>query len=771
MYRRRWATGTLATLLGVSLLTTGLASSAGAATFTVTRTDDPAADGCAPDDCSLREAVEAANDSPGFDTVTLPAGTYVLDGPVVSTDPIAIQGADRDTSIIDANGAAFALAFTEPADEGPAPETHLPASQLADVTVTGASVVGLLVVGNGLYDRIDMEISNVAVSGNQTGGYGGFLFQLADVDVSDSSIANNSGYYTGGGVTVLGVVTVTDSVVSGNSSDSSYAGGVVNAVGSLTIAGSEVSGNSGMLGGGLLDIQSLALDLLDIDLGAVPGVHLVDSTVSGNSAALGGGVFGLQLANVSLTRTSVTGNDALGGGAAATYAFSPLTVNDSLISGNTAAAAAGILDVFNLDLSLLSEHESSPFTGLDVTNSTIAGNESWEGGGSGLFNVISDEMLTNVTIAGNKTAEGEGGGGIWAAGFGDENGPANTRLVNTIVSGNDASPGLQNCEVYQGSLELGAQEHLSAIYSLGNNLEDLDTCPFFEAGDLLETDPLLAGLADNGGATMSMALGAGSPAIDAGNNLLCPLADQIGNVRPLDGNSDGSVLCDIGALEALGSNGRAPNELVFLPEQSDSGTVGSPFTVNVAVQDQYGDPINGSVTVQFTVRGANPTTGRDRTDSHGVATFTYTGTNAGTDTLTAWVDMDNDGALEWTEPKSRTEVVWSAAAPARASDGTDEGISKVETFAQDYLAWTTAEAMSSVADLEAWAKSLDPASGSLSLDAMPLPGVTDMVKSLEVAANMAGLSSYAPQVSVMAESLFNATQANFADVLRDLLGS
>src|SRR5690606_22192771 len=61
-------------------------------------------------------------------------------------------------------------------------------------------------------------------------------------------------------------------------------------------------------------------------------------------------------------------------------------------------------------------------------------------------------------------------------------------------------------------------------------------------------DPLLGGLANNGGLTQTMLPGAGSPAIDAGNNSVCgnmPVnaRDQRGNVRP-----EGAA-CDIGAVE------------------------------------------------------------------------------------------------------------------------------------------------------------------------------------------------------------------------------
>ena len=56
-------------------------------------------------------------------------------------------------------------------------------------------------------------------------------------------------------------------------------------------------------------------------------------------------------------------------------------------------------------------------------------------------------------------------------------------------------------------------------------------------------------------------------------------------------------------------------------------------------------PVDGE-DVGFTVTGANPTSGSAVTDLTGAATFTYTGTNPGTDTITAFLDTDGDGAQD-----------------------------------------------------------------------------------------------------------------------------
>jgi len=48
---------------------------------------------------------------------------------------------------------------------------------------------------------------------------------------------------------------------------------------------------------------------------------------------------------------------------------------------------------------------------------------------------------------------------------------------------------------------------------------------------------------------VNLNLQANSPAIDSGDNELCPEYDYLGNPRSVDGNGDGENVCDIGAFE------------------------------------------------------------------------------------------------------------------------------------------------------------------------------------------------------------------------------
>jgi uncharacterized repeat protein (TIGR01451 family) len=64
-------------------------------------------------------------------------------------------------------------------------------------------------------------------------------------------------------------------------------------------------------------------------------------------------------------------------------------------------------------------------------------------------------------------------------------------------------------------------------------------------GDPLFGPPLVA----TGGTRYLFPLQAGSPAVDTGNNAVCPAVDELATVRPLDGDGKGGAVCDIGAFE------------------------------------------------------------------------------------------------------------------------------------------------------------------------------------------------------------------------------
>lgn len=122
------------------------------------------------------------------------------------------------------------------------------------------------------------------------------------------------------------------------------------------------------------------------------------------------------------------------------------------------------------------------------------------------------------------------------------------------------------------------QQSNNHFVSLGNNLCNTNADGLLtESNDLINTDPLLdtAGPLPNGARTPTIALMAGSPAIDRGNRYGLT-TDQRGVARPFDnaGAANASDGADIGAYEATDPVQHAPSLLVNTLTDHDDGTAG-----------------------------------------------------------------------------------------------------------------------------------------------------------------------------------------------------
>jgi hypothetical protein len=141
------------------------------------------------------------------------------------------------------------------------------------------------------------------------------------------------------------------------------------------------------------------------------------------------------------------------------------------------------------------------------------------------------------TIANNQDAGGDSYGGppgpATGGGFYNQ-GMLQTR--DTILGGNTVTgPGTNSSPDLAGSLG-----------SLGHNLlGNSQGGSGFDPSDLLNVNPLLGPLQNNGGPTQTMALLPGSPAIDAGDNTGAPMWDQRGPGFPRIIHG----VIDIGAFE------------------------------------------------------------------------------------------------------------------------------------------------------------------------------------------------------------------------------
>lgn len=281
------------------------------------------------------------------------------------------------------------------------------------------------------------------------------------------------------------------------------------------------------------------LDILDdLEIRGDPMVPTIIESTVGNERvlhAIGGG-------SLTLVDLEVTGGQTTEGGGGIRAVVADLELRNCTVRGNQAGFnGGGILVGLNT---------------VRLYNSTIAGNTTQLNGG-GLYTSASGVtpttlLLENVTISGNAA---DSAGGIYAFG------PADRHLVNVTISGNQAFlvdgvlVDLIGNQAMQWTNTLtdddcGFISSAPPISGGGNMESPGSTCSFPDPTDRMNVPDLLLGpLADNGGPTATHALLPGSPAIDGGVDAGCPLQDQRGSARPVDGDLDGVPRCDVGAFE------------------------------------------------------------------------------------------------------------------------------------------------------------------------------------------------------------------------------
>lgn len=280
----------------------------------------------------------------------------------------------------------------------------------------------------------------------------------------------------------------------------------------------------------------------DVSSGAIlDGFTISGGQADGDEEDVGGGIY-LDGASPTLRNLVISGNYAeLGAGAFTSGSSSSLT--DVTFSNNTSGYVGGGMCSFESSLMLISVTFSDNTAhdyggGLDnytssstLINVTFSGNTAPNGGG--LFNTAgSNPTLTNVTFTGNS---GVKGGGMY-------NYNSSPTITNAILWGNTTTQ-----VVSEGSAApvITFSDVQGGFTGMGN----------------INLDPNLSLLGDNGGSTPTHALPAGSPAIDSGSPARCPEIDQRGFFRPIDGNDDGSAVCDMGSYEY----GSIPPLYVFIP--------------------------------------------------------------------------------------------------------------------------------------------------------------------------------------------------------------
>jgi hypothetical protein len=301
--------------------------------------------------------------------------------------------------------------------------------------------------------------------------------------------ATSRGFHVTNGVTALiSGLTITNGIGNGG-----IGGGIYNDHSTLTVSNCAITGNavgSGGGGGGICNRHST--------------LTVVNSTLNGNTASssYGGAIF----------------NDGSGG-------VAMLTLLGCTLSGNNAYLGGGIYN----------DGESSGNGTVNATNSTFSGNSATAGAG----------VYDDGTAGGNVTLT------VCASTF---NGNSLGNGVSIFNTGTNATVQLEDTILNAlGSPGANIDNPIGQVISHGYNLcSDNGGGYLTNSTDLINLNPELGPLANNGGPTLTHALLAGSPAIDKGNSFGLT-TDQRCEPRPFDwpsvANAAGGDGSDIGAVE------------------------------------------------------------------------------------------------------------------------------------------------------------------------------------------------------------------------------
>jgi hypothetical protein len=369
----------------------------------------------------------------------------------------------------------------------------------------------------------------------------GFFSTHRDIDLASPLPAI---LYGRGGLTIAGPGAANLTVNAGSSFRV-----LESATPTLNLSGFTITGGLASYsdGGGLKASGIVTLDGMVVTGNSATGV-------SGGYGGTGGGV-AMDVGGFLMVRnTTIAGNIAGSNGGGIGFAYGgSLVVENSTISGNRSISSGNPYGYYTNyigyygggGIMFIGAASTTPPPGFTpgaivIRNSTIANNSATgSGGGIGMRSFSGTLLLENSTVSGNSAdASGlsfwgsypYGGGGIKRI-----SGSGEISIVNSVVAGNT------NASIP----DIGSGGLVNVNYSaIGNTTGFTPT----GANNILDADPMLGPLQDNGGPTLTMAPTSGSPLIDAGSDDLAPtgsITDQrgLGFYRPF------GVSVDIGSVE------------------------------------------------------------------------------------------------------------------------------------------------------------------------------------------------------------------------------
>ncbi len=517
-----------------------------AASFTVTKTADTN-DGTCDADCSLREAIVAANASAGADMIAFSAAlngspiqltrvgddNTAVNGDLDINDDVTILGNGAANTLIQgSSNAAFAGNMGDKAfginQDGTHTTLNVSISNLtvrftrndipvnAGFTQTGGAM-DIFLTGTGAVPGPTTSLTNCTFDSNASAlSYGGAInidsgtvaapmtnIYRGTVLISGCTISNNRTLSTvlagdppsGGGVNLFSDrhdVTFTSCSFTGNQTSSiiSANGGGLNIRhsfgGTITLTSCIVVNNTaGSDGGGIL-IAGVGGQTMIMTGGAITG----NTAQGAGDSATGGGLFnGNPVGSTTLTGVTISGNTATAGptgrgGGIADGANTPMAITNCIFSGNASDEGGGIATI-------------NSFAGqlTTITGCTISSNTATTGGG--LF-ISSGSMNASLSrIAGNTATSGSG---IAQTG--------GTALVENNWWGCDGFPNAAGCQTGSGAFDADPRLDLKLTAGstmLGFNATTTLTASFATNSNNVAVNPVVMN-----GLTVTFATSAGS---------------------------------------------------------------------------------------------------------------------------------------------------------------------------------------------------------------------------------------------------------------------
>jgi len=474
--------------------------------------------------------IQTAIDSVGAgDTLNL-AGETFTESITIDKD-LTIQGAGLESTIVQA--------ATAPGIATSRVVTTLENISviIRDLTIRHGyyqSPVGTSAGGAGIYNKGDLEIENCTISDNETNAQGGGMYNdsSGNLILENVIFTNNSAYY-GGGVynnssdPELMDVTFTNNTVFG------HGGGFYNNGGAPLLTGVIfVSNLSDLSGGGMSNSNGNPV--------------LIDVLFSDNSTEYseGGGMFNGSsspvLTNVTFLRNSANSSGGNGSGGGMYNRNSTPVLTSVTFSSNSAyyygagmandgsnPTLTNVIFTKNSGLGVAGGGMSNELYSYPILKNVIFSNNNAQIGG-GIFNDSeSDPILANVSFFENSASSQ--GGGIY------NTGNSNPSLTNVIMWGNTSDYGSNQIHNDFSSTPVISY---TLIQDSGGSGAGWDSSLGSDGGGNIDADPFFVDPLNN-----DLHLGAGSPAIDAGDDSNCPATDLDGILRPQGAG------CDMGAYE------------------------------------------------------------------------------------------------------------------------------------------------------------------------------------------------------------------------------